>query len=104
MWDKVLVPDGPPGVLAHERQVGPGDVVRPPKGGAQQLAGHQQIRYQVQGASGPGLGHQGQALLSLLHDPEGTGHRLFQGRGHLLGSPLGPGPGELEIGLDILCL
>ena len=42
--------------------------------------------------------------MSLLHDPEGTGHRLFQGRGHLLGVAAGAGLGELEIGLDILCL
>ena len=99
-----LVPDDPPGGMAHKRQVGPGDVVRPPKGGAQQLAGHQQIRYQVRRTSGPALGHQGQALLSLLHDPERTGHRLFQGRGHLVWVALGSGPGELEIGLDILGL
>ena len=104
VWVQILGPDGPPGVLAHERQVGPGDVVRPPKGGAQQLAGHQQVRYQVKRAPGPALGHQGQALLGLLHDPQGTGHRLFQGRGQRVGVALGSGPGELEIGLDILGL
>ncbi len=43
---QILVPDSPSGVLGHKRQVGAGDVVRPPPGGAQQLAGHQQIRYQ----------------------------------------------------------
>ena len=90
--------------MVHKRQVGPGDVVRPAPGGAEQFAGHQQIRDQVKGASGPGLGHQGQALLRLLHDPEGTGHRLIQGRGHLVWVALGSGPGELEIGLDILGL
>ncbi len=104
MWVRFAAQIGPPRVLLHEGQIGPGDVVRPPKRGAQQLAGHQQVRYEVRPAPGPTPAKQAQAFLGLLHDPQGAGHRLVEGRGQGVGVALGPGPGELKISLDILGL